>query len=285
MRRSFKSQLADILNAEEISKLHSSLEIVGDIALLKLPPLLVSKAEAIGEALLKINRNIKVVLRQVSPVRGEFRVRSLEWVTGEQRTDTVHKENGCTLKVDLSQVYFSTRLQYERSRIANLVNPGEIVLNMFAGVGSFSIVIAKMACPEKVYSIDINPVAIKYLEENASRNKVLAKVIAILGDARDVLKTTLKCIRVDRIIMPLPAKIYDYLPDAVSCLRVGSGWIHCYDMIHAAKGDNPLERVAARASRQLRDINVTFNIYGSRVVRSVGPHWYQVALDMEIYGS
>ena len=283
MRRSYKSKLEMVLNAEELAQLHSSLEIVGDIALLKLPPMLASKAGAIGDALLKANKNVKVVLRQVGSVSGELRVRSLEWVAGERRTETIHKENGCTFKVDLSQVYFSPRLHYERARVAKLVQPGEIVVNMFAGVGSFSVVIAKTAQPAMVYSIDINPTAVKYLEENASRNRVWGRVTSILGDARNVLETTLKGVPVDRVLMPLPAKVYEYLPKAVRCLREGVGWIHYYDMVHAAKEENPLTKVEARASKRLREVGARFHIDRGRIVRSVGPNWYQAALDIKVH--
>jgi len=283
MRRSYKHQLEGVLNAEELPQLQSSLEIVGDIALLKLPQTLVSKAEAIGDTLLNANKNIKVVLRQASPVSGELRVRTLEWVAGEHRTETTHKENGCTLKVDLSQAYFSPRLYYERARVAKLVQPEEIIVNMFAGVGSFSVVIAKKAQPARVYSIDINPTAVKYLEENASRNRVWGRVTSILGDARNVLETTLKDVPGDRVLMPLPTKVYEYLPDAVRCLRADSGWIHCYDMVHAAKGEDPVAKVVARASGRLRELGARFHIDGGRIVRSVGPNWYQAALDIEVH--
>jgi tRNA (guanine37-N1)-methyltransferase len=283
MRRSYKHQLEEILNTEELSQLQSALEIVGDIALLKLPPTLIPKAAAIGETLLNANKNIKVVLRQASPVSGELRVRALEWVAGEHRTETTHKENGCTLKVNLSQAYFSPRLHYERARVAKLVQPEEIIVNMFAGVGSFSVVIAKKAQPTRVYSIDINPTAVKYLEENASRNRVWGRVTPILGDARNILETTLKGIPADRVLMPLPAKVYKYLPNAVRCLRADTGWIHCYDMIHAAKGENPVAKVEAKASGRLQELDTRFHIDGGRVVRSVGPNWYQAALDIEVH--
>ena len=91
---------------------------------------------------MQTHKRIKTVLRQASPVSGDFRLRKLEWIAGERKTETVHKEYGCILKVDLGKCYFSPRLSYERNRIAHQVQPGEVMVNMFAGVGSYSIVIA-----------------------------------------------------------------------------------------------------------------------------------------------
>jgi len=282
-KKGFKDYLKAFLSEDEVSKLKSSLEIVGDIAILKIPEVLASKERIIGEAILKLNKNVKTVLKQESPVDGDFRVRGFKLVAGENKTETVYREHGCILKVDVSKAYFSPRLQFERLRIAKLVNVGEVVVNMFAGVGSFSIVIAKKSKPSKVYSIDINPIAIKYLKENIALNKVENIVIPILGDAKEVINSKLLNVA-DRVLMPLPAKAYEYLPEAIKTLKNFSGWIHYYDFTHAKKDENPKEKVAKKVEERLKSLGfpIKFSIQNSRIVRSVGPNWYQVVLDIWI---
>ena len=123
----------------------SPFDIVGDIAIMRLPET-TSKNEAnlIAEALMQKHRQVKTVLRQVGAVKGNFRLRALRWVKGERKFETLHREFGCVFRVNLKQCYFSPRLSYERMRVAGLVKPKETVLNMFAGVGSFSILTAKI---------------------------------------------------------------------------------------------------------------------------------------------
>lgn len=279
----FKAYLKNFLSEEEISSLKTSLEIVGDIAILKLPSDLGLKEKIVGEAILKLNKNVKTVLKQTTSVNGEFRIRNFELVVGENKTETIHKEHGCIFKVDVSKVYFSPRLQFERLRIAKLVNPGEVIVNMFAGVGSFSIIIAKKSKPSKVYSIDINPLAIQYLKENIVLNKVENIVVPMLGDAKEIINQKLLNLA-NRVLMPLPAKAYEYLPEAIKCLKNFSGWIHYYDFTHSSKNENPQEKVEKKVEERIKNLNfpINFSIKNSRIVRSVGPNWYQVVLDIFI---
>ena len=137
---------------------------------------------------------------------------------GERKSETIHKEYGCVFKIDLKKAYFSPRLSYERLRIAKLVKPGEVVLNMFAGVGCYSISIAKHSEPLKVFSIDINPVAFQLLHENSRLNRVEAVVVPIQGDAKQVIDTELLNVA-DRVLMPLPERANEYLDSAFSALK------------------------------------------------------------------
>ena len=89
-----------------------------------------------------------------------------------------------------------------------LVKAGETVVNMFAGVGCFSVIIAKTVPQTKVYSIDVNPTAVQYLEENVKLNRVYGEVISLLGDSKDIINTQLQGVA-DRVLMPLPEKALD----------------------------------------------------------------------------
>ncbi|WP_309491904.1 class I SAM-dependent methyltransferase family protein [Candidatus Hecatella orcuttiae] len=276
--RSFKDYLKKVFPGGEKLDLHSSLEIIGDIAILKLPALSAAQERLLGEAVAMLNKQVKSVFKQIGPVEGGFRTRGLQLIYGENRTETVHREHGCLLKVDVSKAYFSPKLQFERRRIAEMVEPWEVVVNMFAGVGSFSMVIAKIAKPAKVYSIDINPDAVRYLEENIRLNRVESVVEPILADAKEAAQRLRGT--ADRVLMPLPAKAYEYLPYAVQCLKPGGeGWIHYYDFVHAAKGEDPVVKTVEKVARRLEG---KFTISNGRIVRSTGPRWFQTALDIKM---
>jgi tRNA (guanine37-N1)-methyltransferase len=281
MKGALKTRLKDKLEPNELRFLCTSYDIVGDIAVIRVPETLKLRTQTIAEALLQTQKHIRTVLLQISPVAGDFRLRDLEWVAGEKKTETVHKEFGCSFKVDLGKCYFSPRLSFERMRIAKLIQPNEVVVNMFAGVGCYSIIIAKHSCLEKIYSIDINPTAIQFLKENARLNRVEMRVLPILGDAKETIERRLQRMS-DRIIMPLPEKAYEYVETALQALKPSGGVIHYYDFEHSAKDENVIEKTGKKVSEKLKSIGVDFDISSSRVVRTTGPNWHQAALDIKI---
>lgn len=258
---------------------YKSYDIVGDIAIIRVSESLKQKSRKIAEDIMETNKNVKSVWGQYSPVSGDFRLRTLKWVAGEKRTETIHKEFGCTFKVDIDHCYFSPRLSYERQRIAQQVRSAEVVVNMFAGVGCYSIIIAKHSKADKIYSIDLNPIAIKYMQDNIKLNKVEGKVFAIQGDAKEVIKEKMQE-SADRILMPLPQLAYSYLDYAIFTLKPNGGWIHYYDFEHAGKEEDPKEKVKAKISGKLQKLCSGFEMPYTRVVRTTGPNWYQIVVDI-----
>lgn len=280
-KKDLKEILSYILSPEDLSSVHKSYDIVGDIAIIRLKTESREHCVTIANAIMSIYKNIRTVLIQTSSVKGDFRLRKLEYISGDKRTVTIHKESGCLFHVDIRESYFSPRLAHERMRIARQVGNREKIVNMFAGVGCFSIVIAKNSNAKKVYSIDLNPAAVIYMQENIRRNRVYSKVIPLLGDAKDVIQKKL-CHAVDRVIMPLPDKAFEYLPYSLLALRQAGGWIHYYDFEHARKNENPIEKATKKVSKKLRSLGTSFKIPFGRKVRSTGPNWYQVVLDIKV---
>lgn len=284
MKSFLKRYLADKLTPEELEKVSKSFDVVGDIAILRVPPDLENRKELIAEAVMATNKNVKTVLHQLSPIAGVFRLRTLEHVTGEWKTETQYREYGCVFKVDLEKVYFSPRLSFERMRIGKLVGRGETVVNMFAGVGCFSIIIAKHSQVGKVYSIDLNPTAVHLMRENIALNRMKRKVEAICGDAREIVAERFLNV-VNRVVMPLPEKAYEYLDIAVKALKESRGIVHYYDFIHAGRGESPIDKGVDKIDKKLEELGVEYVVSESRIVRLVGPRWYQVALDIQVHPS
>jgi len=279
MRKDLRFFLKEKLQPKELEKLIKSYDIIGDIAVFRAPENLRPKSPIVAEAIMKTHKHVRTVLLQAGAVSGEFRLRKLRWIMGERKTETVHREFGCDFKVDLETCYFSPRLSFERMRLARLVKPTDTVLNMFAGVGNFSILMAKHGGAQTVYSIDLNPSAFKFMRENVRLNRVQGQVIPILGDARKVITERLQK-AADRVVMPLPEKAYEYLDCAVRALKLEGGWIHYYDFEHATKKENPVEKVETKVSGKLQRLCRKFTASSGRVVRATGPNWYQVVLDI-----
>jgi tRNA (guanine37-N1)-methyltransferase len=223
-----KSQLSE----EELELVPRSFEIIGSkekaVAIVEIPKELEEKKELIANAIMKLNKNVKSVLRKVSGRKGELRLREYELIAGDKNTEVFHKEYGCLFKLDPQKVYFSPREASERQRIAKKVKAGENVLVMFSGILPFGIVIAKTQPKvKKVIGIEINPIAHEYAKENVRINKVSHLVIPILGDVREKCKELKE--KFDRIVMPLPFGSENFLDIALKCIKDG-GIIHFYSI-------------------------------------------------------
>src|ERR671923_459172 len=278
MPHMLKSVLSNILSPSEVSHVYSAFDQIGDIVIIKIPDSLLSKKKLIAEIILAHVKTTKVVFAQVSPVKGDYRVRNLEFVAGENRTTTEYKEHGCRFRVDVAKTYFSPRLSTERLRIANMVGERETIVNMFAGVGTFSILMTKINKTCKVYSIDSNIVAVELCEVNARLNKVQDRVVSIYGDAAKVIEEKLAG-QADRVLMPLPERAKEFVDSAVLALNK-KGVVHYF--IHI-KADSK------KASQELglQDVHNSFAKYNHdvqkvRVVREVGPKIYQIVADVSV---
>jgi len=281
LRKRLRDKLSSTFPPEELRNVYNSFDVIGDIAIIKISPTNVANGEAVAKQIMSVNRNIKTVLTPITRITGDFRVRELKLLAGEIKKSTTHKESGCKFKIEVERCYFSPRLSYEHLRIAELVQPDETVVNMFAGVGCFSIIIAKTQSRSKVYSIDVNPTAIRCMVENVRINQVFDRVFPILGDARDIIKTQLQGVA-DRVLMPLPEKALDYLPYALSALKQTGGWIHYYDFQHATGREEPVEKTKLKVAQKLDTADIGYIFANSRVMRTTGPNWYQTVLDIQV---
>ncbi len=279
MRKRLRQALS--LSSECTSEIYNSFDVVGDIAVIKLPSPSQETGKTAANAIKARHRNVKTVLLQASPVSGDLRLRQLKYVAGENKTRTIHREFSCSFYVDLAKCYFSPRLSHERMRIARMVAANESVVNMFAGVGCFSIIIAKHANPKKVFSIDVNPSAVQFMQKNIRLNRVYEKVVPLLGDAKEIITNQLQQ-AADRVLMPLPRKALEYLPYAVSTLKTKGGWIHYYGLEHATKNENPAEKTKLKVEEALNALSVHFEVPFVHIVRSTGPNWFQLVADIHI---
>lgn len=273
-----KTILGGVLAAEEASQVYSAFDQIGDIVIIKVPDSLAPRKQVIADAILANVKTAKAVFAQTSPVRGDYRVRDVELLAGENRTVTEYKEHGCRFKVDVAKAYFSPRLSTERQRIASLVRDNEVIVNMFAGVGTYSVVIAKKNKTCKVYSIDSNSVANDLCIENAKLNKVSDRVIPICGDASEVIKNQLAGVA-DRVLMPLPERAKDFVDSAVLALK-DTGVVHYFAHVKAESKKAAKEQGTADAGEAFHSYR--HEICKTTVVREVGPRIYQIVADVSI---
>ena len=273
--RSITELLKDKLSEEEIEELKKSFDIIGDVVIVEIPEDLEAHKKEIGQATLQFTKR-KTVYMKKSAVKGVTRVRELELIAGEDNPITIHKEHGTRLKLDVKNVYFSPRLATERKRVQEATQDGEEILDMFAGIGPFPIVIAH----EKnvnITAVDINEYAIKYLNENIKLNKLApnAHITAICGDTNEVALNELKGKKFNRLIMNLPGLAPEFLDLAVSLCKDG-GVIHYYEFSDGFS--QGIERAQIACEKQNKEVE----ILNTRKVKSSSPGMWHVAIDCKV---
>jgi len=239
-------------------------------------------AAEIAEAVMTSDLPARSVLNRASKIKGELRVRDWELLaeradsdedTSRSPTETVHREYGHEFLLDLAAVYFSPRLATERHRVVDQIEPGEHVLDMFAGVGPFAIPAATQRAD--VVAVDLNETAIEYLRENASRNGVSDAITAISGDVREVANDYRGW--ADRLVMNLPHSANEFVETAVD-LAGDDCVIHYYDIQHEDDPFGPGIEAIRAAAEPAYEVTVETE----HVVKSYAPHELNVCLDVRL---
>jgi len=274
---SLREDLAGKLTKKQMRFLRTGFDVIGDVAIIEIPEELKAKKLVIAKALAKTQPHVKTVARKLSEREGTFRLRELELLVGKS-TETEHKECGCVYRLDVAKAYFSPREATERQRIAGQVRSMESVMVFFAGVGPYAIMIGKKQKPAKVYAIEMNPDAVKYMKENVRINGVQETVEPVLGDVKKAAKPFYgKC---DRVVMPLPKEGYRFLGEAFACLKPKGGMIHFYSYAHEENLFQEAEGLVKKAGKKA---GRSVKILERRKVLPYGPRVFKVCLDVKVH--
>ncbi|HUT17052.1 MAG TPA: class I SAM-dependent methyltransferase family protein, partial [Acidobacteriota bacterium] len=271
--------LQDKLPHELLDKVPQAFDIVGDIVVIDIPPQLKACQILIGEAILQTQKNVTTVLAKAGDISGIFRVRDYDYIAGENKTKTIHKEFGCQYHVDIAKAYFSPRLSHEHERVAALVQDGETVADLFAGVGPFSVLIGKRNSTVKVYAVDLNPDAVELLTVNVRINRVENNVCPILADALEIASTKLKG-SAERVIMNLPETAIDFVDAACNAIKPQGGVAHFYGFVRSPDTIEDLkQRFMSLVEKNGRKVEAF--LY-AKSIRETAPFESQVVLDAKI---
>lgn len=268
--------LSKKLSEEELVLAPRSFDTIGDIVIIEIPEQLWAKRVLIGNSLIESHSSIKTVFAKSGKVTGVNRIRPVEFLAGEEKTKTIYKEHGSRLAVDIAKAYFSPRLSEEHNRIANQVKADEVIVDLFCGVGPFVIPIAKRT-KATLYAIDINPEAIKLLEENIKLNKLTDEIKPICGDSRVVVKEQNLSNIADRVIMNLPGYAIDFIDVACDVLKKSGGIIHFFEFV---KDEDPEKIIVADLTEGIqknkREIKEILQV---KRVRMSAPRQWQMVVD------
>ena len=262
--------LADVLSRDELEQIPHGWQILGDIIIVNIPARLQNRKYEIGRALLELHPRCKTAL-MMKGVTGRYREPDVETIAGDG-TDTIHRENGCLFKLDASKIMFSPGNLEERRRMSKLGQG--IVVDMFAGIGYFSIPMAVHSHPKKVIAIEINPLAYNYLCENINLNDVENMVQPIHGDCLSVTPVDVA----DRVIMG-SFEAFHHLEWGVNALK-SSGILHYHETTpEKLVFDRPIRRVIGSATRLGRSVK----ILRRNKIKKYSPGVWHVVVDAQVF--
>jgi tRNA (guanine37-N1)-methyltransferase len=251
-------------------------DILGNIAILKFDwnESLRDKKKEAGK-FLREHKGVRTVLEKTEKFSGRLRTLKTRWLAGEKNLEALYKENGCEFRFNVESCYFSSRLASERKEIALMTGKGENVLVLFGGVAPFAIVIAKLAKPKRVVSMELGRECSRYAELNVKRNK-LGKIVDIVqGDVRKKLPKMKE--KFSRIVMARPNLSDSFLDVSFPHIKKG-GIIHYYGFYNEADLDKMkemIEREAKKAGKKIKILRI-------KKAGDIGAYKFRYRVDLKL---
>ncbi|MEM0140916.1 MAG: hypothetical protein QXN66_02620 [Thermoplasmatales archaeon] len=210
----------------EKANIRLSYQIVGKALILKELPTFVEDEKVFADAIRSSLRLWSVY--SLKSIEGEVRKPNTTLLSGIG-CEIEHHEDGIIYRFDPSKLMFSKGNKKERHRLSNVVGKDEIVLDMFAGIGYFSIPLSLKA--RTVYAAEINPDAFHYLLVNKRLNGAM-NLKPMLCDSSKIDKLDFA----DRIIMGHFSSL-KYLQHALRYLK-RRGEIHIHLLVRRGESEN-----------------------------------------------
>ena len=269
-----KKLLSKEIPSELISKIPDKWEKIGDVVTIRSPIELNRFRKQIGERYADV-LDCKTVLQDIGGISGIFREPNVEIIYGTEETETIHKENGIRYKLDPQKIMFSSGNIDERIRMATISNENETVVDLFAGIGYFTMPMAVHSRTKKIFACEINPVAYNYLCQNIVLNHVASVVQPLLGDNRITAPKNIA----DRVIMGYINDIHKFSPTAFNCLKNRTGIIHYHDVCpNELSPDTSLKNIQETAEKYDRNAKLLKH----KIIKSYAPGVNHVVLDVKI---
>jgi tRNA wybutosine-synthesizing protein 2 len=257
----------------EVAALPDRWERLGRLVLIRVPDGLAHREGEMAGLYAGV-LGVDAVLAEEGPVTGVERRPSVRLLWGEGTT-TVHREHGVEFEFDAARQMFSKGNVGERLRMGRTVRDGETVVDMFAGIGYFTLPMAVLGSPAVVHATEIDPEAHGWLVGNVARNGVVDVVRPLLGDCRDVAPRGVA----DRVVMGYVGGTEDYLDVAMEVLGPGGGVVHLHEKYGIEEvPEVPVEAVAAAAREAGREAR----LLGWREVKSYAPSIVHAVVDVDV---
>ncbi|MGC8562414.1 MAG: class I SAM-dependent methyltransferase [Thermoplasmata archaeon] len=243
------------------TEFHQNYESIGRAMIIRRENLFRKEEEYFGRLMLS-SFKLWAVYRYTG-IRDYKRIPEVRLISGIH-TEVVQREDGTLYKMDPEKVMFSKGNKRERHILAEMVHEDETVLDMFSGIGYFSIPVSFKV--KRIYSCEINPDSFHYLLMNMRMNGV-RNMVPMLGDSYSIPMKEFS----DRIIMG-HFDSHKYLQKAFLYLK-REGKIHLHAL--ARRGDYASLVEKYGNYEFVSGVNV-------RKVKSYSPSQDHVVLDLDV---
>jgi tRNA wybutosine-synthesizing protein 2 len=269
-----KKALLKEIPAKFIDKIPDKWEKIGDVVIIKLPAVIEKYSLIIGRTYAKFLQ-CKSILNDIGGITGIYREPQNKVIFGSHETTTIHKENGIRYKLDPKKIMFSSGNIDERIRMASISNKKETVIDLFAGIGYFTLPLAVYSKPKKIYACELNPVAYNFLCENIILNNVSNIIEPLKGDNRTIAPKNIA----DRVIMGYIDETSIFLPIAIRCLKNKKGIIHYHDLFpNKSSTDNILDKI----NNISKKFNRKTKLISYKNIKSYAPGLNHIVLDIRL---
>ena len=274
--RAFLSEHSSI-PSESLQYLPSGFQQLESIAIIKLNEKLTEYTKEIAEALPNILPAIKAVWLRSGEIEGKYRQPTgLIHLWGDPATELILTENGIRYKFDFTRIMFAKGNISERALLPKKVQAGELIIDMFAGIGYFTLGMAKSKKPQKIYAVEWNPESYKYLCENIKLNHIETIVEPLHGDCKEIVPNLAKQgIRADRIIMGLLPAPTDCIPHALTVVK-DTGTIVLYEGVEPKESTLLFDEFNAVAKKE----GFVVTLLERRIVKNYKPHQYHTVVEL-----
>jgi tRNA wybutosine-synthesizing protein 2 len=287
LKEELANRLKDVLEEGQLKLLPSGIQIIGSIAILSINSDVERFKKNIGEEVLKIYPNINSVYLKKGEIKGIFREPQIEILAFRhniaEKIATI-KENGCIYRFDITKLMFAKGNINERVRIAKQVKSGEIIVDMFAGIGYFSVPIGKLSNPKKVYSIELNPNAFYFLNENLKLNHISHKFETFNSDNRKIVQYLLdNGVKADRVVMGYLPPPMDFMDSAFKISKKGT-IIHYECLLNEdlEKKKKEVKEILSQILEKAKIQKKSVKLLSINYVKSFKPHVNHEVLDLRV---
>lgn len=262
---------------ERTAVLPKKWEKLGDVLVVRFPPAFSEgerrdAAAAYAEAL-----DVRVVLEDSGGIQGPLREPGVRRLFGEGSAETTVLQGGIRYTLDPERVMFSSGNIDERLRMGRLDATGETVVDLFAGIGYFTIPLLKQAGAAHVHACELNPASAEYLQHNAEQNGVNQRLTIHKGDCRNVAPRAVA----DRVLSGYFPHGNRFLPTAFTALKPEGGILHYHESAHVSDPETELRQYVEAA---LAEAGAPFHIadWSMHAVKSYAPKVIHAVVDVEL---
>ena len=216
-------------------------------------------------------------LARLGEIIGEKRESSVEILIGNDDW-VIRKESGIKYGYNITKCMFSSGNVNERRRMGEIVSKDEIIVDLFCGIGYYTLPILVKSQAKYVYSCEWNINAIDALKYNLKNNKVEERCTIFEGDNRTTTRDLFGV--ADRVLLgllPTAEKSYDI---ALNCLKQSGGILH----LHGLAPADDYQKLVIDTTNVLENLDSNYIVKSVNInrIKSYAPHWDHLVLDIEI---